>query len=141
MSKNNHNSKAGSNIERSNERISATSEVFTPVELICVLLDQIPEEVLKNPESKFLDNSAGCGNFFLALKDILLQYHSEEHIKHDCDEIPRVSCRAQRSDPVFHAVQRIPLVLSKSLITSKHVVQNNCNRSVWQVRSERGRCV
>jgi type I restriction-modification system DNA methylase subunit len=80
MSKNNHNSKAGSNIERSNERITATSEVFTPVELICLLLDQIPEEVLMNPESKFLDNAAGCGNFFLALKDILLQYHSEEHI-------------------------------------------------------------
>ncbi len=80
MSKNSHNSKAGSTIERSNERITATSEVFTPVELICLLLDQIPEETLKNPESKFLDNAAGCGNFFVALKEILLQYHSEEHI-------------------------------------------------------------
>jgi hypothetical protein len=80
MSKNNHNSKAGSIIERSNERITATSEVFTPVELICLLLDQIPKEILKNPESKFLDNAAGCGNFFVALKEILLQYHSEEHI-------------------------------------------------------------
>ena len=80
MSKNNHNSKAGSNIKRSNERITATSEVFTPVELICLLLEQIPEDVLRNPESKFLDNAAGCGNFFLALKDILLQYHTEEHI-------------------------------------------------------------
>ena len=78
MSKNNHNSKAGSNIKRSNERITATSEVFTPVELICLLLDQIPEEILMNPESKFLDNAAGCGNFFLALKDILLQYHTAE---------------------------------------------------------------
>ena len=80
MSKNNHNSKAGSNIKRSNERITATSEVFTPVELICLLLDQLPKEILMNPESKFLDNAAGCGNFFLALKDILLQYHTEEHI-------------------------------------------------------------
>lgn len=80
MSKNNHNSKVGSNIERSNERISATSEVFTPIELICLLLNQISEEVLKNPESKFLDNAAGCGNFFIALKEILLQYHTEEHI-------------------------------------------------------------
>jgi hypothetical protein len=80
MSKNNHNSKVGSTIERSNERITATSEVFTPVELICLLLDQIPQEILKNPESKFLDNAAGCGNFFIALKEILLQYHSEDHI-------------------------------------------------------------
>lgn len=80
MSKNNHNSKAGSKIKRSNERITATSEVFTPVELICLILEQIPEDVLKNPESKFLDNAAGCGNFFLALKDVLLQYHTEDHI-------------------------------------------------------------
>lgn len=80
MSKNNHNSKVGSTIERSNERITATSEVFTPVELICLLLNQIPQEILKNPESKFLDNAAGCGNFFIALKEILLQYHSEDHI-------------------------------------------------------------
>ena len=80
MSKNNHNSKAGSKIKRSNERITSTSEVFTPVELICLILEQIPEDVLKNPESKFLDNAAGCGNFFLALKDVLLQYHSEDHI-------------------------------------------------------------
>lgn len=80
MLKNNHNSKVGSNIERSDERITETSEVFTPVELICLILNEIPEEVLKNPESKFLDNSAGCGNFFVALRDVLLQYHSEEHI-------------------------------------------------------------
>lgn len=80
MSKNSHNSKVGSAIERSNERISATSEVFTPIELICFLLNQIPEDILRNPDSKFLDNSAGCGNFFIALKEILLQYHSEDHI-------------------------------------------------------------
>lgn len=80
MSKNNHNSKVGSSIERSNERITSTSEVFTPVELICLLLNQIPEDVLRNPESKFLDNAAGCGNFFITLKQILLQYHSEQHI-------------------------------------------------------------
>jgi hypothetical protein len=80
MSKNNHNSKVGSTIQRSDDRITATSEVFTPVELICLLLNEIPEEVLKNPESKFLDNSAGCGNYFIALKEILLQYHSEDHI-------------------------------------------------------------
>lgn len=80
MLKNNHNSKVGSNIQRSDERITQTSEVFTPIELICLILNQIPEEILKNPESKFLDNSAGCGNFFIALKEVLLQYHSEEHI-------------------------------------------------------------
>ena len=80
MSKNKHNANLGSEIERSNDRINETGEVFTPVELVEHILENFPQEVLINPESIFLDNSAGCGNLLLALKGVLLQYHSEEHI-------------------------------------------------------------
>ena len=80
MSKNKHNANLGSNIERSNDRINETGEVFTPVELVEFILENFPQEMLSNPESTFLDNSAGCGNLLLALIGVLLKYHSEEHI-------------------------------------------------------------
>jgi len=80
MSKNKHNANLGSEIERSNDRINETGEVFTPVELVEHILKNFPEEMLSNPKSTFLDNSAGCGNLLMALKGVLLQYHSEEHI-------------------------------------------------------------
>ena len=80
MSKNSHNITVGSVIERSNERIDQTAEVFTPIELCRKMVSEIPEEVLINPESTFLDNSAGNGNFLIALKEELLKYHDQEHI-------------------------------------------------------------
>ena len=78
--KNRHNEELGSEIERSNERIDLTGEVFTPLELCESMIDEIPEENLKNPNSKFLDPTAGNGNFLVALKTKLLKYHTEEHI-------------------------------------------------------------
>jgi hypothetical protein len=78
--KNKHNEVLGSDIERSDERIDETGEVFTPIELCQQMIDEIPEKKLKNPDSKFIDPAAGNGNFLIALKDKLLQYHSEEHI-------------------------------------------------------------
>ena len=80
MSKNSHNITFGSVIERSNERIDETGEVFTPIELCRKMVSEIPEEVLINPESTFLDNPAGNGNFLIALKEELLKYHDQEHI-------------------------------------------------------------
>ena len=80
MSKNKHNQEVGSSIERSDERIKVTQEVFTPMELVEYMIDDIDIELLKDPESTFIDNSAGCGNFLVGLKQRLLQYHSEEHI-------------------------------------------------------------
>lgn len=67
-------------MSKSKERIKRTGEVFTPRELIDRLLSQIPEEKFQDPTTTFLDNSAGDGNFLVALKDKLLQYHSEQHI-------------------------------------------------------------
>ena len=80
MSKNKHNEMVGSEIERSDDRIDATGEVFTPIELCQKMVSELPESVLKNPESTFLDNAAGSGNFMVALKDELLKYHPLDHI-------------------------------------------------------------
>lgn len=80
MSKNTHNEKVGSSINRTNERIDSTGEVFTPMELCSQMVSEIPESVLKNEKSTFLDNSAGCGNFLLALQTELLKYHKLQHI-------------------------------------------------------------
>lgn len=78
--KNKHNELLGSDIERSDERIDTTGEVFTPLELCQQMIDEISEEQLKNPDSKFIDPTAGNGNFLVALKTKLLKYHTEEHV-------------------------------------------------------------
>jgi len=80
MSKNKHNQDVGSTIERSDERIAETQEVFTPMELVEQMIDDIPLEILKDPVSTFLDNSAGSGNFVVGLKNRLCLYHSEDHV-------------------------------------------------------------
>ena len=80
MVKNKHNLSVGSEIERTDERIDETGEVFTSIELCREMVRELPLETLKNPDSKFLDNSAGNGNFLVALKEELLKYHTEEHI-------------------------------------------------------------
>ena len=78
--KNRHNSTTGSDIERSDERIDETGEVFTPMELCASMVSEIPESVLKDKNSTFLDNSAGAGNFLVALQTELLKYHDLSHI-------------------------------------------------------------
>ena len=80
MNKNKHNTIVGSEIERTDERIDQTGEVFTPIELCIEMVNEISLDVIQNPQSKFLDNSAGNGNFLVALKIKLLNYHTEEHV-------------------------------------------------------------
>ena len=80
MAKNKHNESVGSSIERSDERIDSTGEVFTPPELCAEMVSEIPLSVLQNKNSTFLDNSAGSGNFLLALQTELLKYHDLTHI-------------------------------------------------------------
>jgi len=80
MAKNKQNQNVGSTIERSDERINETGEVFTPLELCRQMVNEIPEHQLKDPSSTYLDNSAGCGNFLVALRDKLLEYHELSHI-------------------------------------------------------------
>ena len=78
--RNKHNESVGSKVERSDKRIIETGEVFTPIELCNQMVSEIPESILKDNKSRFLDNSAGSGNFMVALRDRLKEYHSEEHI-------------------------------------------------------------
>ena len=78
--KNQHNKSVGSDIERSDERIDLTGEVFTPIELCSEMVNEIPLEIIKNPDSTFLDPAAGNGNFIIALRDELVKYHSVNHV-------------------------------------------------------------
>jgi len=80
MKKNKHNLEVGSEIERSDERIKETQEVFTPQDLVERMIDEISVETLQDPNSTFIDNSAGSGNFLIGLKNRLLQYHTEDHV-------------------------------------------------------------
>ena len=80
MPKNRHNQKVGSSIERSDERIAETQEVFTPTQLCIDMVNEIPEQILRNPKSTFLDNSAGSGNFIMALIDKLSEYHDRDYV-------------------------------------------------------------
>ena len=78
--RNKHNESVGSTVERSEDRIIATGEVFTPMEICRQMVEDIPDHMLKDPNSKFMDNTAGSGNFLIALRDKLLEYHEEQHI-------------------------------------------------------------
>ena len=80
MAKNKHNIDVGSSIDRSDERIKVTQEVFTPMELVESMIDDIDNQLLQDSKSTFIDNSAGCVTFLIALKNRVLKYHSEEHI-------------------------------------------------------------
>ena len=82
MNKNKHNQTVGSQVERTDDRIKETGEVFTPMELVFEMISEIPEETMKDPESTFLDNSCGSGNFLVGLKKVLTeQYgHPESHV-------------------------------------------------------------
>ena len=78
--KNRHNETVGSTIERSDERINQTGEVFTPMELCREMVAEIPVEKLQDPSTTYLDNSAGSGNFVVALLEKLSEFHSREHV-------------------------------------------------------------
>ena len=80
MKRNLHNKNVGSQIERSDERINSTSEVFTPADICTEMVQSIPESILKNPNSTFIDDSAGSGNFLVALRDELVKYHDLQHV-------------------------------------------------------------
>lgn len=72
---------SNSKINRSKERIRKTQEVFTPPELIEHMFKDIEEEIFKDPNSTFIDPSAGDGNFLIALKNKLVDYHTECHVR------------------------------------------------------------
>jgi len=44
------------------------------------MINDIPLDVRQNPNSTFLDPAAGNGNFIIALRDDLINYHSYNHV-------------------------------------------------------------
>jgi hypothetical protein len=80
MKRNLHNQNVGSQVERSDERINATSEVFTPANICVEMVSNIPKSMLKDAKSTFIDDSAGSGNFLIALRDELAKYHDLDHV-------------------------------------------------------------
>ena len=80
MSKNKHNESVGSEVVRSDERIAETGEVFTPAELCDQMVSEIPESIVKDPNSTFLDNSAEARELPGRPADRLQKYHSLQHI-------------------------------------------------------------
>ena len=79
MAKNKHNAKVGSTVERSDERIKDTGEVFTPMSLVNEMIDEIPLEVMNDKTKTFLDNSCGCGNFLVGLYNRMCSQHHHTH--------------------------------------------------------------
>lgn len=59
-----------SGIERDKLRTKATAEVFTPTPLVREILDQLPQDLFKDPSKTFLDNSCGDGQF---LSEVLIR--------------------------------------------------------------------
>ena len=52
-----------SGVQRTQARVKATGEVFTPTELVREMLEQIPIDQFTDPDKTFLDNSCGDGQF------------------------------------------------------------------------------
>lgn len=66
---------------KSKKRVKDTGEVFTPRFLIREMLDCVPDEVWFDPNKRWLEPSAGDGNFLVEVKARLLQAgHDEVHV-------------------------------------------------------------
>jgi len=61
-------------INRTKERIKKTGEVFTPLELVDEILDQLPTEQFKDPTKTFLDPACGDGNFLIRVIAYKIKY-------------------------------------------------------------------
>lgn len=59
-----------SGVERDQARVKATGEVFTPTELVQEILDQLPQDLFKDPARTYLDPSCGDGQF---LSEVLIR--------------------------------------------------------------------
>ena len=64
-----------SGVQRTQARVKATGEVFTPTELVREILEQIPVDQFTDPAKTFLDNSCGDGQF---LGEVLIRKMENE---------------------------------------------------------------
>jgi len=62
-------------------RVKDTGEVFTPRSLVHNMLERLPASVWFDPNKRWLEPSAGDGNFLVEIKARLLQAgHDEQHV-------------------------------------------------------------
>lgn len=59
-----------SGVDRDKLRVKQTGEVFTPTPLVQEILDQLPQELFRDPTKTFLDPACGDGQF---LSEILIR--------------------------------------------------------------------
>ena len=59
-----------SGAQRTQARVKATGEVFTPTDLVQTVLDGLPQELFADADKTFLDNSCGDGQF---LSEVLIR--------------------------------------------------------------------
>jgi type I restriction-modification system DNA methylase subunit len=52
-----------SGVDREKSRVKATGEVFTPTPLVQEVLDQLDQDLFKDPTKTFIDPSCGDGQF------------------------------------------------------------------------------
>lgn len=109
-------------IERSQERIDQTGEVFTPPVLIKEMLDRFPSSVWKK-EKTFLDNSCGDGNFLVGV----VSYKVEEHGHSALEALSTTYGVDLMFDNVKHARQRL-VKLAKGL--DPNINENECKKIV-----------
>ncbi len=64
--------------KRGEARVKLTGEVFTPMDLCKQMVRGIPERSLKDPNTTYLDNSAGDGNFLVALYEVLTEEYGHD---------------------------------------------------------------
>ena len=62
------------------ERVKASGEVFTPRHLVRDMLDRVDTSSWFDPNKRWLEPSAGDGNFLVEIKHRLLLVHKEEYI-------------------------------------------------------------
>ena len=59
-----------SGVERDQNRVRATGEVFTPTPLVNNILDNLPKELFEDPAKTFIDPACGDGQF---LSEVLIR--------------------------------------------------------------------
>jgi type I restriction-modification system DNA methylase subunit len=59
-----------SGVDRDKLRVKATGEVFTPTPLVQEILDEIPQDLFKDPTKTFIDPACGDGQF---LSEVLIR--------------------------------------------------------------------
>ena len=105
-------------IERTKERVKQTGEVFTPLELVDEILEQLPPEVFTDHSKTFLDNSCGDGNFLVRV--IAYKIEAGATIKQALETTYGVDLMP---DNIAHCKDRL-LALADNYDTEIHGIKN-----------------